>query len=155
MTQPTKTASFTMLRSGDWGVRGRDLKPGDTIKIVRQDGSIKLGTVGKIRWTSPTGIQLATLSWVSDEPWAMPKRTPITRAKLFNLACADRRYSIETRMGDVRFDVLQRHKGSGHILLGVRCYTTGVCIRIDIPADRALNMTCREAALLLGLIPKE
>jgi hypothetical protein len=82
---------------------------------------------------------------------------PITRAKLFDLACMDKRYSIETQMGDIRFDVVQREEVSRDILRGVRCYHNGQChyIRPTGPKIEFLEpylRTAREAAVYLDLI---
>jgi hypothetical protein len=94
----------------------------------------------------------------------MPRKTPITRAKLFNLACADKRYSVEIQIGNPAFDVLQRRPsldGDGYtpriIQTGVRCYADSTCCAFS--DGGALNfgkrLTCRQAAQYLDLLPKE
>ena len=62
----TTPATFVLLHDGTWGVRGKDLAPGEPVVITRADGSSKLGQVGNLRWSSKDGkIVIAGLIEVS------------------------------------------------------------------------------------------
>lgn len=50
-------ASYTKLKSGDWGVRVVGEKPdvGATITVTKKDGATKTETVEKVVWSDPDG----------------------------------------------------------------------------------------------------
>lgn len=45
------TATYTKLRSGEWGIRVQGQpSAGDVIQVAKRDGSVKTETVAKIVW---------------------------------------------------------------------------------------------------------
>jgi hypothetical protein len=56
------TATYTKLKSGDWGVRieGGTVKQGDTITVTKKSGERKQETIAKVVWTG-NGITLAAI----------------------------------------------------------------------------------------------
>jgi hypothetical protein len=55
-------ATFTKLKSGDWGLRIQgDAASGQSVQVKRKDGTSESKTVGKVLW-SGNGITLATIA---------------------------------------------------------------------------------------------
>jgi hypothetical protein len=54
-------ATYTKLRSGDWGIRGRGLVEGRDVTVTKKSGETKTERVTKIIWTGSDGTQLATI----------------------------------------------------------------------------------------------
>jgi hypothetical protein len=51
----TITATYTRLRSGEWGIRivGGQPQPGAVVAVGRRDGTVVHETIGRILWTGP------------------------------------------------------------------------------------------------------
>ena len=65
MTTATETdlVTFTRLRSGNWGIRGNGLTPGDRVAITLADGSMTTETVGNIVWSDPdSDLRIAAIA---------------------------------------------------------------------------------------------
>lgn len=58
---PVGVASFTKLRSGDWGLRGRGFNEGDSVTVTKRDGSKAVLQVGKIVYRAPDGSVIAEI----------------------------------------------------------------------------------------------
>lgn len=55
-------ATFTKLKSGDWGLRIQgNASSGQSVQVKRKDGTSESKTVGKVVW-SGNGITLATIA---------------------------------------------------------------------------------------------
>lgn len=59
--QSTGTATFTKLRSGDWGLRGKGLVEGQMVTVYRRDGSKALVQVGRVIWKGGDGTSVAEI----------------------------------------------------------------------------------------------
>lgn len=48
-------ASYTKLRSGDWGIRGAGEPPavGDTVEVTKKSGATDERTVARVVWSGP------------------------------------------------------------------------------------------------------
>lgn len=53
-------ATWTKLRDGSWGVRGKGLATGEETIVEKRDGSRQAVIVGRILWTGDDGTQIAT-----------------------------------------------------------------------------------------------
>jgi hypothetical protein len=56
-----KTSQYRKLRTGDWGIVGKDLQTGDRVAIYKRDGSCRTATVGAIVWTAEDGTTIARI----------------------------------------------------------------------------------------------
>lgn len=54
-------ASYSKLRDGSWGLRGKDLVAGATITVTKKSGGTKVETVGRILWRGEDGTCLASI----------------------------------------------------------------------------------------------
>jgi len=54
--------TFTKLRDGSWGLRGRDLVEGQTVTVTKRSGERQTATVGRVVWRGRDGTCLATKS---------------------------------------------------------------------------------------------
>lgn len=64
----TAGATYTKLKSGDWGLRveGR-ASPGDRVEVRKKDGTRKYEVVDKVIWTG-NGISLCTIEGQRSSP---------------------------------------------------------------------------------------
>lgn len=74
----TSTATFTKLRNGTWGVKGKGLKAGQTCTVTKRDGSISTVAIDRILW-SDNEVQIASV--VADRPATTNSRLPGTRRR--------------------------------------------------------------------------
>jgi hypothetical protein len=51
--------TFTKLRNGGWGLRGKNLAEGDTVTVTKKSGQTLTLTVGRVLWTGKDGTCLA------------------------------------------------------------------------------------------------
>jgi hypothetical protein len=57
-----ETATWARLKSGEWGLRGESLVPGDAVRVTRKDGSSAVVVVGDIVWADHNStLVLATV----------------------------------------------------------------------------------------------
>lgn len=61
----TTHATFTKLRSGDWGVKGTSLASGQAVTITKRDGSTSTVTIDRIIWTE-SDVSIASIK--ADRP---------------------------------------------------------------------------------------
>ena len=54
--------TYTKLRDGSWGLRGKNLTSGQTVTVTTKAGKSKTECVGKVLWTGPDGLSLATIA---------------------------------------------------------------------------------------------
>jgi len=54
-------ATFSKLRSGEWGIRGMDLVEGEMVTVTRRNGSNATLTVGRVVWQDADGTSLAEI----------------------------------------------------------------------------------------------
>ncbi len=55
-------ATFTKLKSGEWGIRVvGTAKAGQTVTVTKKDGTSESKTVGKVIWTG-NGVSLCTVA---------------------------------------------------------------------------------------------
>lgn len=57
--------TYTKLRDGNWGLRGKNLSAGQTVSVTKRDGARKTETVGKVLWRGNDGTCLATIASTS------------------------------------------------------------------------------------------
>lgn len=73
------SATWTSLRSGDYGVRIiGTASAGDIVQATRRDGTTTLETVARVLWTGPdtrTGETVSIASIVRDNAPARPRRS--------------------------------------------------------------------------------
>jgi hypothetical protein len=62
MTTTTTTTTWTKLKSGEFGLRGRGLTEGATVTVTKKDGTTSTATVGKVLWRGDDGMCLATVA---------------------------------------------------------------------------------------------
>jgi hypothetical protein len=55
------TVTYMKLRSGDWGLRGYNLKEHSTVQVKKKDGTSKTETVGKVVWRGDDGLTFAAI----------------------------------------------------------------------------------------------
>ena len=56
------SASYTKLKSGDWGIRATEpITEGSTVAVRKKDGTVDRKVVGSIVW-SGDGVTLATIA---------------------------------------------------------------------------------------------
>jgi hypothetical protein len=55
-------ASYTKLRTGDWGIKGNvpAPAPGDTVLVTKANGDTKTATVARVIWTG-NGVWIAAI----------------------------------------------------------------------------------------------
>lgn len=53
--------TFNRLHSGEWGLKGDKLTPGSNVTVTKRDGSTTTAMVGRVVWTGPDGVTLATI----------------------------------------------------------------------------------------------
>ena len=64
-------ATWTKLKSGEWGVRVEGkATAGQTVTVTKKSGETQTVTVGKVLWTG-NGVSLCTVSGSSNEPTAL------------------------------------------------------------------------------------
>lgn len=56
------TTTYTKLRDGSWGIRGRNLTAGHVVIVAKRDGSTKQEMVSRIVWTGDDGTQIAAIN---------------------------------------------------------------------------------------------
>lgn len=61
-TTQTTTATFTKLRTGAWGVKGRGLRAGQAVTVTKRDGATSTVTIDRVTWTGSDGVQLASIA---------------------------------------------------------------------------------------------
>lgn len=62
MTNTTSTATFTKLRTGNWGIRcTKAVAEGDRVQVAKRDGSVKVETVAKVVWTDGSSVWLCAI----------------------------------------------------------------------------------------------
>ena len=54
--------TYSKLRDGSWGVRGIDLKEGQSVTVTKRSGETKTETVGKIVWRDASDLCVATIA---------------------------------------------------------------------------------------------
>ena len=58
-----KTATYTKLNNGDWGIRvSGDITTGASVTVTKRDGSTKTEIVGKVVWTGKDKYSNADVS---------------------------------------------------------------------------------------------
>ena len=56
------TATFTKLKTGNWGIRATSrVAEGDRVEVRKKDGSTKVETVAKIVWTDGSSVWLCAI----------------------------------------------------------------------------------------------
>jgi hypothetical protein len=71
-------ATFTKLRSGDWGIRATfDVAPGAPVTVARKDGTTTVVTVGRVIWKGD-GVVLATIDRDGKAKSSKARRGPWT-----------------------------------------------------------------------------
>lgn len=78
-------ASYTKLRSGDWGVRGEGAPPavGDSVTVEKKSGETEVRTVSRVFWSGPSrdGSGLAWIAAVqADRAPSQPRRRTARRS---------------------------------------------------------------------------
>lgn len=53
--------TYTKLRDGSWGVKGKGLVAGSNITVTKKSGESKVETIDHILWTGTDGSQLASI----------------------------------------------------------------------------------------------
>lgn len=90
------TATFTKLKSGEWGVRVvGTVRVGDTVTVSRKDGTSEQKVVGVVVW-SGNGITLCTLA-ASGRPSYTPQAGKQRRRRT---GCSCGSYEDEVNAGD-------------------------------------------------------
>lgn len=56
------TTTFVKLKNGDWGLKGPGLQQGESVTVVRRDGTPVRITVGKVIWAGGDGTSIATIA---------------------------------------------------------------------------------------------
>lgn len=53
--------AYARLKSGEWGLRGKDLIPGEPVSVSKKDGNTATETVGVLLFATQDGTQYATI----------------------------------------------------------------------------------------------
>lgn len=53
--------TYTKLKDGSWGIKGKGLTTGQTVSVTKKSGECKTETVSHILWTGQDGTQLASI----------------------------------------------------------------------------------------------
>lgn len=56
----TTTATWTKLRSGEWGIKGQRLNAGEQVTVIKRNGGSQVVTVGRVVWEG-SGVAIATV----------------------------------------------------------------------------------------------
>jgi hypothetical protein len=51
--------TYTKLRDGKWGIRGKGLRVGAVVDVRKLDGTVRQERVGKVLWTGSDGVSIA------------------------------------------------------------------------------------------------
>jgi hypothetical protein len=65
--------TYTKLKDGTWGVRGKGLTTGQIVPVTKKSGESKDETVGHILWTGPDSTQIASIQQQTTRHYS-PKR---------------------------------------------------------------------------------
>lgn len=57
----TRTNTWTKLRNGQWGIKGRNLSAGQVAFVTKRSGERKQVRVDRIIWTGDDGTQIASI----------------------------------------------------------------------------------------------
>ena len=76
MNTTTNQTTFSKLRDGSWGLRGQSLVSGEKVLVSKRDGSRVCKIVGKVLWTGPDGITLATIDTESESSIKRAPKAP-------------------------------------------------------------------------------
>ena len=74
------STTYTKLRDGSWGVRGTGLVAGARTSVIKRDGSSKTETVGRVLWTGPDGVSIATVEQQAKDSGAASTRSRSSRS---------------------------------------------------------------------------
>lgn len=103
-------ATYTKLRSGDWGVKvDGKVNEGAQVQVRKQNGSVKVERIGRVVWTGADSRTGATVSICSIER-AGPSSTSRSRdrGKWNGCSCGAREYDDGTvsdnACADCKFD---------------------------------------------------
>lgn len=53
--------TYTKLRDGSWGVKGKGLVAGNNVTVTKKSGESKVETIDHVLWTGNDGTQLASI----------------------------------------------------------------------------------------------
>lgn len=84
------TTTFTKLRDGSWGIRGKNLTEGQQVTVTKKSGGSSVGTVGRVLFTADDGTSIA--------------RFEARRAVFASRYAASNRRSIGSGMGGCHTD---------------------------------------------------
>jgi len=69
------TATFTKLKTGNWGIRATaKVAVGDRVQVRKKDGSVKTETVAKIVWTDGSSVWLCAIGAPEAKSSPRPRR---------------------------------------------------------------------------------
>ena len=71
------TATYTKLRTGSWGLRGRGFVAGERTLVIKRSGERQAVTVERILWTGDDGQQIATI----DQRYGVTVDRPLQTAR--------------------------------------------------------------------------
>jgi hypothetical protein len=139
--------SYKQLRDGTWGISGRNLVPGTTVRVTKKSGEVNQVVVGEIVWKNNTdGFCYARIATEHNTPTPQPKVTPKARN-----TTTRRSRRADRKEGAQEGKYSSSREGDEGDEVGRVCYLRSRGERIPVVIVGWETGYCREDGLSFGL----